>query len=107
MIRRLDKNGDWVFGNGKGAYIGDLAGLCLRLETQLREWTGDCFFALARGIDWHLMDKREAIVTRQVRNSIMRNSEVKAITGMTIEKTAKREWKPRISIVTEYGEASL
>jgi hypothetical protein len=107
MIRRLDGNGDWVFGSGKGAYIDELEGLVLRLQTQLREWTGDCFFAPERGINWHLMDKREQRVMNEIRAAIMQNSEVLSIDRIEINKTADREWKPDIYLTTMYGEARL
>jgi len=102
MIRRLDSNGDWVFGSGRGAYIGGLAGLALRLETQLREWVGDCFFALQNGINWHLAGKLEQRILREIRNRLMANTEVLGISRIEIEMTNSRQWKPKIWIDTIY-----
>jgi len=102
MIRRLDENGDWTFGSGRGSYIGGLEGLKLRLKTQLKEWTGDCFFALDRGIDWHLADKRESLILTQIRNIIMRNRDVLATEQISIEKLGNRAWKPNIDVLHIY-----
>jgi hypothetical protein len=107
MIRRIDGNGDWVFGSSKGAYADGLEGLVLRLQTQLREWVGDCFFALKRGLPWHLMDKMEQKIIREIRKTIMQNSEVLGIVSIEIEKTVDRKWKPKVRINTIYGETLL
>jgi len=104
MIRRLDENGDWTFGSGRGSYIGGLEGLKLRLKTQLKEWTGDCFFALERGIDWHLADKRENETLRQIRATIMRNRDVLAAEEIYIEKNGNRCWKPNIEVLHIYDK---
>jgi len=107
MIRRLDNNGDWVFGSGKGAFINGLEGLKLRLATQLREWVGDCFFALQNGINWHLADKLERRVLREIQARIMSNTEVLGIRTAGIERTLERDWRPKIYVETIYGEARL
>jgi len=102
MIRRLDSNDDWTFGSGKGSYIGELEGLALRIKTQLREWTGDCFFALNRGVDWHLMDRQENHILRQIRAIIMGNREVLGTGDISIERTDDRKWKLNINVMTIY-----
>ncbi len=107
MIRRLDNNGDWTFGSGKGSYLSGAAGLRQRLETQLKEWMGDCFFALQRGIPWHLMDRKTSVVERVIRMTLMKSPEVLRINSLEVEKSDDRLFKPRISIETIYGEDTL
>jgi len=107
MIRRLDDNGDWVFGSGRGAFIGGLEGLKLRMATQLREWVGDCFFALKNGISWHMADKNPRRVLRECNTRLLQNPEVLGVRSVDIEKTANREWMPQIYAETIYGEARL
>ncbi len=52
IFRSLDNNGDWVFGNGKGAYAtGDIA-IGYNIRTRILSWLNDCFFAQTSGIDW-------------------------------------------------------
>jgi len=105
MIRRLDTNGDWVFGSGKGSYIDVLEGLALRIRTQLKEWVGDCFFALDRGIGWHIMDKHDGIVLRQIRSAIMGNREVLGIGEISFERLEGRKWKLDINVLTIYDQS--
>ena len=51
-MRKLDKNGDWTYGAGKGSYLTDEAAIEQNIATCCREWLNDCFFAMDRGIDW-------------------------------------------------------
>lgn len=52
IIRNLDADGDWVFGEGKQCYLTGEAAIDLNIKTRLYSWVGDCFFALSAGIDW-------------------------------------------------------
>jgi len=51
-IRALDTNEDWEFGKGLSSYKRDQKAIILDIETKLREWQTDCFFAQNSGIDW-------------------------------------------------------
>ncbi len=51
-VRNLDKNGDWTFGQSQSNYVKDAYAVVLDLKMRLREWYGDCFFALQNGIPW-------------------------------------------------------
>lgn len=52
IMRALDVNGDWRFGKGLSDYAADELAIELNIKTRLLSWIGDCFFALADGIDW-------------------------------------------------------
>lgn len=52
IIRNLDQNGDWTFGNGLSNYLDRNAAIGLNIKTRLLSWVGDCFFDLNAGIDW-------------------------------------------------------
>jgi len=52
IIRSIDSNGDWIFGNGKSAYKSGQLALDQNLKTKLLEWKGDCFFSNDSGVDW-------------------------------------------------------
>jgi hypothetical protein len=52
IIRALDSNGDWTFGNGIGDYKTLIAAIDENIQTRLKEWVGDCFFNQNAGIDW-------------------------------------------------------
>lgn len=53
IIRCIDSDGDWAFGNGKSAYKANLLALSQNLKTKIQEWVGDCFFDNDAGIDWN------------------------------------------------------
>lgn len=52
IIRNLDANGDWTFGQGKQNYLNGNPAIGLNVVTRLRSWVGDCFFDTLAGIDW-------------------------------------------------------
>lgn len=53
-IRNLDKNGDWTFGQSTSNYARNAYAVALDIKMKLREWYGDCFFALQNGIPWNV-----------------------------------------------------
>lgn len=52
IIRALDENGDWKFGNGLQDYLTDQDAVRLNLVTRLKSWLNDAFWDLGFGIDW-------------------------------------------------------
>lgn len=52
-FRAIDSDGDWTFGKGIQGYLLDLDALKANLETRLKSWKGDCFFALTSGVDYN------------------------------------------------------
>ena len=51
-VRALDTQGDWTRGRGRGNYLDGNNMLAQQLSCDLKEFLGDCFWALANGIDW-------------------------------------------------------
>lgn len=52
QFRAIDTDGDWLFGKGKNDYFSSSEAVNANIKTRLLSWVGDCFFALADGIDW-------------------------------------------------------
>ena len=52
IVRALDSNGGWTFGNGIQNYIRLQAAIAQCIRTRFLSWLGDCFFATTDGIDW-------------------------------------------------------
>ncbi len=52
IFRQIDATGDWEFGKGINDYARNEDAVNLNIRTRLLSWVGDCFFALADGIDW-------------------------------------------------------
>lgn len=58
IIRSLDNNGDWTFGSGASNYLLDNGAIALNIETRLKSFLNDCFFASNEGLDWwNFLDK--------------------------------------------------
>jgi hypothetical protein len=53
IFRTLDSNGDFTFGKGLNNYATDNKAIGLNIQTRIKSWLGDCFFALNEGIDWY------------------------------------------------------
>ncbi len=53
IIRRIDAEGDWIFGKGLSGYVFNQEAIEENLRTRILSWLGDCFFALNEGIDWN------------------------------------------------------
>ena len=51
--RALDSLSDWQFGRGLQSYVTENNALRQNISTRLKQWKGDCFFALAEGVDWN------------------------------------------------------
>lgn len=57
MIRSLDGNHDWCFGQGMSDYRTQSNEIAENAETRVLSFLGDCFFATNEGIDWwNLLD---------------------------------------------------
>jgi hypothetical protein len=51
--RVIDSAGDWSFGRGLQSYVSDLDALKQSISTRLKQWVGNCFFAIEEGVDWN------------------------------------------------------
>lgn len=52
LIRNVDKNWDWTFGQSQTNYVNSEYAVILDIQMKIKEWYGDCFFALQNGIPW-------------------------------------------------------
>ena len=51
--RALDVNYDFMFGQGLQSFVKEKDALKQNVSTRLKQWRGDCFFALTEGVDWN------------------------------------------------------
>lgn len=54
IVRALDSNGDWTYGNGQGNYLSGNAAVTQCIQTRLSSFVGDCFFDAGAGLPWFL-----------------------------------------------------
>ncbi len=52
IIRALDKNGDWTFGQGKQNYLSGQQAIAQNIKTRLLCFLNNCPWDMAAGIDW-------------------------------------------------------
>lgn len=84
-IRSVDSNGDWKFGKGRQNYRRDIEGLKIHLETRLKSWKGDCFFALLDGVDYNnFLDLgTQQFLERDIKRVILQTQEVMRINSFS------------------------
>ncbi|BBP84549.1 MULTISPECIES: hypothetical protein [Pseudomonas] len=51
-VRRIDKDGDWTFGQGRNNYADGSECVAQRVCTRLRSFSGDWFLDLEHGLPW-------------------------------------------------------
>lgn len=54
LIRNIDDNNDWTFGQSQTNYVTGQNAVVLDIKLKLQEWLNDCFFALQNGIPWDI-----------------------------------------------------
>ena len=52
IIRALDSDRDFTFGRGRQNYLHDDKAIALNIETRVKSFLNDCFWAMDFGIDW-------------------------------------------------------
>jgi len=52
IFRGLDLQGDWTFGRGRQNYLTENNAIAKNIETKLKEFYSECFFAPTDGIAW-------------------------------------------------------
>lgn len=91
-FRALDSNGDWTIGNGLQNYLVEEAAISADINTALRVFLGECFFALEAGVDWWNLigSKDEAGIILQCRQVIANRTGVVRINSVTTTLTRDR-----------------
>lgn len=86
IVRSLDVNGDWRFGKGKNDYVANNAAIEQSIQTRLNSYLGDCFFAVAGGLDWFnlLGSKNQLALELAVRACILNTAGVQSIVDLSI-----------------------
>lgn len=77
IVRKLDKGGDWCYGNSIKDYLINIDAIAQNIKTRLKEYLGDCFFDLLKGIDWdaRLGGKNQEDLLKSDTYSIIKNTD--------------------------------
>lgn len=86
IIRNIDENGDWLFGQGKGNYLAGNPAIGLNIKTRLLSWVGDCFFDTLAGVDWTnrlSLKNQKQILDAELRRIILQSYGVTGIVSFS------------------------
>ncbi len=53
IIRNSTASGDFTFGKGLSDYLTNQNAILHNVKTRLLQWKGDCFYAVAEGVDYN------------------------------------------------------
>ena len=91
-VRGVDKNNDWLFGNGKQDYREDNFCIMQNVKTRLQCFQGNCFYDKLAGLDyWNLFgySSEEALLSA-IRGTILATDGVVGINSVTTELVDRR-----------------
>lgn len=109
LIRNVSKNWDWQFGNGKTDYVRKEYAVILDIKMRLKEWYGDCFFALKNGIPWRERlgnFNQKALLDRDILNTIQNTDGVLNVFDFT-SSTDGRRYRAQCSVYTQYSDKTI
>lgn len=107
-VRGLDANGEWLFGKGKSDYKYDINALAQIIQTRLKSFLNNCFFATNDGIDWfNLMGSKNLRDLRlAVASTILNTEGISTLAEVNLSISADRRVTIEYSVVSVYGELS-
>lgn len=111
IYRKLDQNGDYVFGGNQNSYISDAKAVEQAAVTRLRQLIYEWWEDLEDGLPlWQQIlasrDKKQA--TKIIRERLQKTKYVKSILSMETDwDNDKRTFVFRASIDTEFGQIEI
>lgn len=106
IVRALDKDGDWTFGQGLSNYLVNIDALAQVIQTRIKSYLANCFFDLGAGIPWdqRLSQKgTEELLKSDVYNIIINTDGVLGITSHEINVVNRRAYIRSI-VESIYGQ---
>lgn len=105
-VRRIDANGDWTFGRGRGDYASGSESIQQRVVTRLRSFTNDWFLNLSYGINWTQDSQKPADLAgleAEVKATLLQTDGVKAIKSFAMDLNEFRVLTVTATLVDEYN----
>lgn len=106
-VRSIDANGDWNFGKGRNDYKSAKDEIMQSLQTRIKSFLGDCFFAREAGIDWfNLLGAKDVTeLSLAVSATILNTEGVTGIVESSIAIDKFRNIKLVYQVETVYGRS--
>jgi hypothetical protein len=92
-VSRLDKNGDWTFGNGRASYATGSEAIRQNVITRIKSFKNDWFLDISSNIDWfNILGNRnnKKIIESEVRRVTLETEGVLTFDKMEIVENSKR-----------------
>lgn len=104
-IRALDNNGDWDFGRGLSSYKRRQDAIIQNLQTKLKEWKFDCFFAQNSGVDYNnrlSKTNQKPLLDQEIKRIIVKTEGVLSLNSFD-SNVVNRAYKATFNITTIYS----
>lgn len=104
ILRAVDSNGDWVFGNGKQAYRTNNDAIMLNIEMKLKTFLSECFFDNTVGVAWFdlIPQTNKDVITLSIKTELMKCWGVLRVTQLQYDFELNRELTIKYAIETIY-----
>jgi len=85
-VRAIDINGDWMYGKSINDYKQNNNAIAQLINTRLKSFIGDCFFAIDEGLDWWnlLGSKNQVALNLAVSATIIKTEGVSSLKQLSI-----------------------
>lgn len=104
-IRNVTRDWDWTFGNSQSNYVRNEYAVTLDIQMKIKEWYGDCFFALQNGIPWQVrlgQHSQKQLLDNDLISTIQSVEGVLNITEFT-STTDGRIYRAQCRVYTKYS----
>jgi hypothetical protein len=108
IIRALDENQDWMFGQGRQSYRTGADAIRENIQTRLLSWLNDTFWDMGFGVDWRNLlggknPTAQTGILLQCRTMILGSFGVVRITDVQATLDSTRHLLVSFSVDTIYG----
>lgn len=108
-IRNVTRDWDWTFGNSQSNYVRNEYAVILDIKMKLKEWFGDCFFALKNGIPWQTrlgQHNQKTLLDKDILNTVQSVEGVLRVSDFT-SSTDGRRYRAQLNVYTRYTNESI
>lgn len=109
IVRGLTPTGDWTYGTGGQNYLRDTYAVAQCIQTGLKSFLGNCFFATNAGVDWwdFLSGGNQTLLNIAIGTQILNTPNVTGIQMLLVNlDTATRNVTIEYSASTVYSSVS-
>lgn len=105
IVRGISATGDWLFGKGRNDYKTGNEAVGQNIQTRLKSFLNDCFFATDAGIDWFnlLGNKNQIALNLAVSATILNTADVTGIQQISIFVDTSRVVRIQYNVQTTYS----